>query len=198
MKRSLLISVLAIVAFAVVANAETYYLGTKPKTTNISFASETILESILGNVDECSGSVTMDDKTGSVKMEIPVTSMKTGLDFRDKHMLDVEWLDAKTYPNISFESKSTKMVGDGKWEVTGDFTVHGKKVVKTVTVEATPVPDNKASVLGPGKWMRFRTDFTVKLSEHDIKIEKIAEGKVNNEWKIKVSLFGTTTALESK
>ena len=56
--------------------------------------------------------------------------------------------------------------------------MHGVKKAKTITVDAVPVPDDKSSTLGAGKWMRFRTEFDVKLSDHKVKIEKIAEGKV--------------------
>ncbi len=186
----LVLLILALFTFSV--QAETYHFGTSPKGTNISFSSETILESILGSVNTCSGDASINGDSGSVNISIPVDQMRTGIEVRDHHMLEDMWLDGKNFPTISFVSKHAKKLSDGKWEVTGDFTMHGVSKSKTVVVETNPIPDDKASMFGTGKWMRFKTEFSVKLADYDIKIESVAEGKVNEEWKIKVMLFGGT------
>ncbi|MDK9700778.1 MAG: YceI family protein [bacterium] len=185
-------SLLMLATLAASAFADTYYFGTQPKHTNITFTSETILETILGNVNAIQGSATLAEGQYSVKLDVPVDQMKTGIEMRDGHMKSEHWLDVAKYPNISFTAKSAKRLDGDKWEVNGDFTMHGITKTRTIVVEATPIPADKGVKMGAGQWMRFRTEFPVKLSDHQVKIAAQAEGKVNDEWKVKVMLYGTT------
>lgn len=170
----------------------TYYFGTSPKHTNISFSSETVLENILGNVNSIDGSYVSNGDKSSVSLKVPVAKMKTGIDMRDEHLRSENWLNAAKNPYLQFESTGAKLLGEDTWEVTGSFTMNGVSKPVTVKVQVTPIPADKARVHGPGEWIRVKTEFSIKLSNHNVKIAKVSEGKVNDEWQVKVSLFGTT------
>ena len=73
-----------------------------------TFFSTTPLEDITGLSNEVKGSVTFnvsDVKTLKGKISVPVSSIKTGIDMRDGHMRSAAWLNAESFPEISFEIK---------------------------------------------------------------------------------------------
>lgn len=171
---------------------KTYYFGTNPKHTNITFTSETILENILGSVNVIEGSVVENGEKSTVSLRVPVSKMKTGIDLRDEHLRSAQWLNAEKNPYIQFESTNVQSLGGDHWEVQGKFTMNGVTNPITLTAQVTPLTSDKTSALGPGEWIRVKTEFKVKLSDHNVKIAKSAEGKVNDEWQVKVTLYGTT------
>ncbi|MCX7836220.1 MAG: YceI family protein [bacterium] len=171
---------------------KTYHFGISPKHTNITFSSETILETILGNVNLIEGTIVENGEKSIVNLKVPVSKMKTGIDLRDEHLRSPQWLNAEKNPFIQFESNQAKSLGNDLWEVTGNFTMNGVTKPITIKVQVTPLSADKAAVYGPGEWIRVKSEFKVKLSDHQVKIAKTAEGKVNDEWTVKVTIFGTT------
>lgn len=186
------------------ADEATYYVGHNPKYVNITFESQTDLEAILGSTNQATGEIRIEPAlpAGSVRLSIPVASLKTGIDMRDEHLRSEMWLDEKKYPSIVFESKSFKRIeGKGdQFEVTGDFLLHGVTKELTTTVEWKLIPETatKAAKFPEGKWMRFTTAFSVKLSDFGVKIPEIAGGKVSDTWNVKAVIFAGTAKPEPK
>lgn len=56
---------------------------------------------------------------------INVSSLSTGIDMRDEHLLDEDYFSAKSYPNITFGSSSISKLSDGRLKVTGKLTMKG-------------------------------------------------------------------------
>ena len=71
------------------------------------------------------------DAQYNVVIEVP--SINTGVEMRDNHLKSADFFDAEKYPKMTFVSKSSKKVADGKYKVTGDLTFHG--VTKPVTLD---------------------------------------------------------------
>ncbi len=74
-----------------------------------------------------------DIKSLKVNAEIDATTVNTGDKARDEHLRKADFFDVEKYPKMSF--KSTKVVPQGKdkFQLVGDFTLHG--VTKPVTLE---------------------------------------------------------------
>jgi len=74
----------------------------------------------------------------SLTVEIDAASLDTKTNPKlafDKEMTGKSWLDAKTYPKITFVSSSVVMTGDETALVTGDLTLHGVTHRQTLNVK---------------------------------------------------------------
>jgi polyisoprenoid-binding protein YceI len=188
--------VLAAVSSATPAAEQVYQFGLSDSRTNITFESTTDFEQILGTTNKASGLITADFETGkgSVKVTVPVSSMKTGIELRDEHMRSAGWLDAEKYPEISFVSQDVTHEDDGKWIARGTFTMHGvsKEMSVKVAVKQIPAALAEKAGLGGGEWLRIMTAFDVKLSDFGVTISDRAAAKVNDTWKVTVQAFTGT------
>ncbi|MBK9071937.1 MAG: YceI family protein [Myxococcales bacterium] len=176
---------------AMPAAADTYSLaGVEAKLISVQFESQMEVEDIIGTSHQATGSVTLDDKAAAFKLEVPVASLRTGIDLRDENIRSDAWLDAAKFPTISFAGTSIVKSGTS-YKVSGTFTMRGKSKPVTVTADVREIAADDAKKLGLGdsKWVRIRSAFTVQLSDFGIKIPGMTASKVNNTWTVKVSLF---------
>ena len=172
------------------AHAETYGFEPNPKHVVMTFESRMEVEDILGTTHGITGTVNLDK--GTFALQIPVKSLKTGIELRDEHMQNDIWLHGAEHPEIRFEGSQIKLVSDKEAKVHGQFTLRGKAVALTADVRYRRIPEAQAQKLGlgDGNWVRVRAEFQVKLSDHGIEIPKMAAAKVSDVWTVKVSLFG--------
>jgi len=70
-----------------------------------------------------------------VELSADVNSVNTDNEKRDGHLKGEDFFDAAKYNTITFKSKSFQKVGENKYKVAGDLTLHG--VTKPVTLDAT-------------------------------------------------------------
>lgn len=196
-RRSLLLIALALAALIQVRPADaaelTFTIGGDSKNSNITFESEADFETILGRTNTASGTVVADlvAGTGSVDVRVPVASLDTGIELRNKHLQSGDWLDARTSPELRFVSRSARKLEDGSWEIAGDFTLHGVSKPLTLRAQVRPIPADaaKAAGLGKGDWLRVSAPFEVKLSEHGVEVPGKVAGRVSDVWKVKLNLF---------
>lgn len=174
---------------------KTYHFGTHPARTNISFVSDADLETIHGTTNVLSGSIAVDaagtSATGS--LTIPVKSLKTQIDARDEHLRGKDWLDEPNHPSITMTLKEAKEGPDGRtWTIKADLTIKGVK--RAIETKARVIAFDPAQTrgLGAGEWVRVRTRFDVKLSDHGIQIPQQVGAKVSNTWSLGVDIYGTT------
>jgi polyisoprenoid-binding protein YceI len=173
------------------ADAQTFSFGVHPKFVNITFESRMEIEDIFGSTHAISGWVKLDRRGATFRLEVPVASLRTGIDTRDEHLRSETWLDAARYPKIVFEGRSIRDLGKGRYQVSGLLDLHGQKRAQTVVVSARRIPRKLAERLGLGdaEWVRVRGTFQVKLSDHGVRIPEMTAAKVNDLWTVKVSLF---------
>ncbi|MEM7261481.1 MAG: YceI family protein [Planctomycetota bacterium] len=148
-----------------------------PKGVNsINFLLDSDLEPISGVVHGITGTVKFDPKkpkatTGTIKVEtkavhVPNSGMK-------KKLQTPEWLSVAEHPAIEFKVDKVKSAKqnkkDGRWmlEVTGTFTILGKKKQMTVPVVVQHLPGayKKRNHRGEGDLLVLRSEFTVKRSD---------------------------------
>lgn len=191
------IALIAALLAPAAANAQSYSFDVHEKFVNISFESKMEIEDIFGTSNKIKGWLKLNKKGGGkFRLEVPVASLKTGLAMRDDHLRSEKWLNAAAHPTLVFEGSSLKKLGRDRYLVSGTFSMNGKERPLRVTVRTRPIAKAMAMKLGLGKedWVRVRGAFAVKLSDHGVKIPKMAAAKVADRWTVKISLF----AKESK
>jgi len=175
----------------------TYYFGTHPARTTITFVSEADLETIHGVTNTVGGSMKL-DKTGkhaSGDLRVGVKSLKTGIPLRDEHLRSANWLDVRKHPYIRLAVVSADMQPDGKsWKFKARITIKGVTKNIETTADVRVFPERIGKALGAGSWLRVRTSFAVRLSDFGIQIPQMVGAKVSKTWQVGVDLYGTTAA----
>ena len=186
--------------FDVVASGEQNFSFSDQRGRNqATFFSTTPLEDINGLSNDVKGSVTFDvgDLTtlrGTISLS--TTSLKTGIDLRDEHLRSANWLDADSYPEITFAINSVsniESVESNKLtaKVTGDFTAHG--VTKEITADVTMSyldESEQTQKRAPGDLLGVQATFNITLSEYDIDNMVLGQ-KVSDNIEIGVNIVGS-------
>lgn len=87
-----------------------------------------MVSTVHGNFAKFSGTVDLDEKDmthSKVKFVVRTDSITTGNEKRDGHLKSPDFFDIEKYPEAKFVSTSIKSMGDGKYELVGDLTIHG-------------------------------------------------------------------------
>lgn len=164
-----------------------------------TFFSTTPLEDITGLSNDVKGSVTFnvgDLKTLKGKVSVSVSSIKTGIEMRDGHLQSAGWLNAETFPEITFEIKKVsdvKSVADNKLtaKVTGNYTMHG--VTKEVIADATLTyldESEQTKMRAAGDLLGVQAKFNVKLSDYSVD-NKLVGQKVSEDIEVNVNVVGS-------
>jgi len=90
-----------------------------------------------GRFDKKEGTVQLDRaaKTGKVDLTIDMASISTGTQGFDKHLLGMDFFNAKDYPTSQFTADKFTFNGDKVTEVAGSLTMMGK--TNPVVLKAT-------------------------------------------------------------
>ena len=102
------------------------------------------ISTVRGRFREFSGSVDLDEDgvLRGVDATIAAPSIDTGVGQRDDHLRSPDFFDVARFPTITFQSTRVERVGEGRYRVTGDLTMHGHTHPVTFEVEvAEPVKD---------------------------------------------------------
>jgi polyisoprenoid-binding protein YceI len=147
--------------------AETYTIDAS--RTSVKIAIRKLGVSMINGVfSEYSGTINFDKdspQNDSLDITIGVASLKTGDSDRDALMKSDEYFDAKKHPTMIFKSTRFRQTDSGKWEITGDFSLHGVK--KSITVELESI---KEKLLANGdSRITLRTQFTVRRNDYGIR-----------------------------
>jgi polyisoprenoid-binding protein YceI len=186
--------------FKVKATGEQTFSFTDTKGRNQAmFFSSTPLEDVTGLSNDVKGSVTFDVSdvsTMSGSISITTASLKTGIELRDEHLQSKNWLDAESYPEITFVIKNVsnvKSLADNKLEakVTGDFTTHG--VTKQVIADATMTyldESEQTKKKAPGDLLGVEAKFSIVLSDYEVD-NMVLGSKVSDAIEITVTMVGS-------
>jgi len=157
------------------------------------FLSEAPVETIEGTVPGATGHVTTntEDLTQTSGMiSVPVKGMKTGNKTRDKHVVGKHWLEAKKYPEITFEILSVNVVSIddsaevkvAELEATGQFSLHGQ--TKEMTIPLT--------LKWKGDKVKVSAEFEVALADYAVAGKKGVVGeRVGTSIQLTANLTGS-------
>lgn len=197
--RSRFVPLLALVALLVsataLAQARSFAVG--GSNNRIRFTSDAPLETMVGTSSSVSGSFTIDPAnlaTARGEIEVPITSLRTGIDLRDHHLRSDTWLDASRYPTARFEligvsgASSLSPGREQRLTLRGRFTLHGRTHDVSAEARATWFAD--ASGAG-GNSITVRARFTVRLTDYGVSVPEVVRLKVANEIVVDVRITGT-------
>ena len=143
MKRFALI---ALAAFAFTANAFAAVYSIDPGHTQVEFTYNHFgFSNITGRFDQVNGEFELDTADlakSRISIEIPISSLSTGVGKLDQHLLGPDFFDAAKYPTATFKSKSVHVVDVGKLHVSGDLTIHGVTKPVTLDVKVNKIGDH--------------------------------------------------------
>lgn len=103
-----------------------------------------------------------DASANSVDVTIQTDSLTTLHEDRDMHLKGPDFFNAKEFPVMTFKSTKWEKTGEGKFDVTGEFTLLG--TTKTITVPVV--------LVGAGEGMKgeqragFETTFTIDRTDY--------------------------------
>ena len=112
-----------------------------------------------GRFDAISGSFTVDaahQEADKVSVEVPIDSLDTNFDKRNKDLLGPDFFNAKQFPTMTFTSTGMKMKNANEGTLTGNLTLHG--VTRPVTFSLRHVG------AGPDPWGGYRSGYVAKTT----------------------------------
>jgi polyisoprenoid-binding protein YceI len=118
-----------------------------------------------GQFSGVSGTLTLDPRsiaTSSVSVTIPTASITAPNDKLTGELRSPMFLDAATYPTITFVSRQVTQTGPTTAKITGDLTLHG--VTHTVTLDAA---FHGAGINGMSKKYNLGFDLTGHFKRSD-------------------------------
>jgi polyisoprenoid-binding protein YceI len=201
----------AVAAASALALAEdagkVYRFGMHDKHTNITFTSETEIETIDGLTHSASGQTWIDFEAlkGKCSVKVPVDSLRTGVDLRDEHLRSETWLDQKKYPDISLVSDGFDLVAKNKdkgiysAKFKGKLTIHGVTKDLETTAKVIKLSKEQSDMMGDGEWVHVVAGFDVTLKDFDVVIPAGAVvAKVSPTWTVKFDCYATSAEPKDK
>ena len=91
---------------------------------------------------------------------VQIESVHTGTEKLDRTIMSPQFFNAKEFDTVTFKSSGGVSTGEGTWDVTGDFTMHGVTKPVTAVVELTGVAGNPVQ-----KKAGFEANFTINRSD---------------------------------
>ncbi len=155
-----------------VAQAATFEIDPVHSTVQFSVR-HMMVSNVKGTFDKVGGTLNLDEADPSkstLEATIDVNSINTREPKRDGHLKSPDFFDVAQYPTITFKSKRAAKTADGKYQVTGDLTIHGvtKEVVLDVDGSPKSVTDPMGNIrLGGSAHTKInRKDFGITWSKN--------------------------------
>lgn len=136
-----------------------------------------MIADVHGQFNKIAGIINFDPvhiSNTSVEVTIDASSIVTGIHKRDDHLKSADFLNATTYPEISFRSIRIEAISGNRAVVTGHLSLHG--VTKQITIEAEffgPVKDP----FGGGLTLGFSTSTVLNRGNYGISWNQPMEDK---------------------
>jgi len=140
MTRFLLAAALALAATGSAA-AATYKID--PRHTQVFFTyGHNEYSHLSGRLNEASGTLEFDPAkpaASSISIELPLSSLSTGVPGLDEHMRSADFFDAEKFPKASFKSTKVTVRDATHFDLAGDLTIKGvtRPAVFAVTINHT-------------------------------------------------------------
>jgi len=148
-----------------------------PAHTSVQFSiRHMMISNVRGEFTKVAGTVRgyqADPSRAKVEATIDTVSLDTREAKRDEHLKSADFFDVAKYPTMTFTSKKIEQVGERRYKVTGDLTLHGvtREVVLDVDGPSAPMTDPRGN-------LRAGAEATAKINRQDfgIKWSKALDG----------------------
>ncbi len=169
------VALLALAAFGVPAQAALETFQIDPAHSSAGFKVRHLFAPVAGRFKEIAGTLSYDaakPENSSIEITIQTTSISTDNDMRDNHLRSADFFNVAQFPTITFKStKITPTDQKGRYEVTGDFTMHGVTRPVVVTVDLLGF----AAVPGMGYRGGFAATTTINRQDFGVKWNKVLD-----------------------
>jgi len=156
MKKLIFASALVMSGALLPAFAADYVIDTEGAHASINIQANHLGFSVLaGRFNDFSGHFTYDKDdiaASKVNVTIDTSSFDSNHAKRDKHVRSDDFLDVSKYAKATFISNKVTDKGDGKFTITGDFTLHG--ITKPLLIDAVKIGEGK------DPWGGYRAGFS--------------------------------------
>ena len=180
MKNSLIVAVVLSVVFSSVSIGQTKYFSRNGK---VIFNSDAPLEKIDA-VNKKASSV-IDTESAAIQFSVLMKAFEFKKALMQEHFNE-NYVESDKFPKAIFKGTITNIDEilwgkDGKYEakISGEMTLHGitkpKDVVGTIMIENGKV--------------RGSSNFDIKLSDHEIGIPKVVQGKISENVQVDVDIL---------
>lgn len=124
--------------------------------TELGFVARHMISKVRGRFTEFDGTIVIGDslEDSFVEVEIEAASIWTNTGMRDDHLRSGDFLEAETYPKLTFRSTAVRPTGGTTFQLVGDLTI------KDTTNEV--VLDAEFLGFGPGSQGGTVVAFTAK------------------------------------
>lgn len=174
---------------ASLASAEEGYVINLKESSITCLVKYTLIGKYSPEFKDFSGLIYFDPKDltkSSVYLKIKVESVNSKYATLDRLARSKRLLDAKTYPDVVFQSKRVEKRSDGYY-VTGLLSLHG--VTRNFTfpfkLEGPVVQGKQSFLLAQGKWLIDRKKFNVVWDKNLDKGGIVVGDQITVDWKIK-------------
>ncbi|MEM9012935.1 MAG: YceI family protein [Pseudomonadota bacterium] len=99
-------------------------------------------------------------ETAEMSMRVEASSIDMGNPFLNTIARSIDWLDAATYPEMSFRLDRLTALEDGRYQAEGTLSVKGRDVVITPIVELVDVPEG---LRARGRFVFDRRDYRIGI-----------------------------------
>lgn len=153
-------SVVLFLGLAPLAHSATFNLDTN-HTSAVFKVGHLGIGKIYGTFNQITGSFQTDDQgqLTAASVDVKVSTVNTGVSRRDDHLKSADFFNAAQFPLMTFRSTSVVALDSGKFEVAGNFTLHG--VTKPVTLEMAQI-----GIAEDGSRIGAEGTFTIKRSDY--------------------------------
>lgn len=135
---------------------------------------------IRGEAQSLNGEATIKDKKVTAEFKLPIQSLSTGIELRDKHMKE-KYLESEKYTDavLKIENLELKSLEASKDEpFTGTLKLHGIE---------KPVAGTFSNTGSEGS-QKIHAEFKIKISDHGIEIPSYAGIKVTDDVEVKIDV----------
>jgi polyisoprenoid-binding protein YceI len=179
---------------------QTFHFKDDMGRNQATFLSKAWLENITGFSSDIWGEVSFDvhdvENTLQGEISISTSSLKSGIDRRNEDLHGANWLDADSYPVITFKIKEVTSIQEFENDkiriyLLAEFTLHG--FTKLVESEATMTYLDESKLTqkrAPGDLLSVEVTFKFKLSDFRIR-HMLIGSHVANEIEINANVVGS-------
>jgi polyisoprenoid-binding protein YceI len=145
--------------------ASTYQID--PVHSEVSFRIRHLgLSKVYGRFVTYRGTLVLDEQDmtkSKVDVTIDATSVNTENAMRDKDLRSPNFFDVAQFPTVTFRSVSVKPLAKDRFDVTGDFTMHGvtKRITLPVTATGTTSTPKETRAGFEGTLTLNRNDYAI-------------------------------------
>ena len=138
----------------------TFFFGFSQNSSSIDFVIKNLGINVDGhfNTFTISPELSSDGKLTGISGKITVSSIKTGIDSRDEHLLEEDYFDTKNHKFIQLKSTSVKKSTSNSYTVKANLTIKGTTKAIEIKVIVDKSSDN----------YKIKSSFEINRKDFDV------------------------------